>query len=81
MGYPAAGLARCLDVPPRQVWDIIRGVTATVKPEVHCAVSDLYERMWDRQPPARVKPRRTQGGESGQDPSEEKWVAGTNGPG
>ena len=58
MGHPAVSLARHLGVPPRKTWDIIRGTRATVTPEMHAAVCDLYERLWDQCPPERTAAER-----------------------
>jgi transcriptional regulator with XRE-family HTH domain len=58
MGHSAASSARHLGVPPRKTWDIIRGTRATVSPEMHAAVCDLYERLWDLCPPERTAAER-----------------------
>ena len=51
MGHSGVSLARLLCVPPRTVWDLVRGTTITVSPLLHTAVCDLYERLWDQLPP------------------------------
>ncbi len=51
LGHPGVSLARLLRVPPRTVWDLVRGTTMTVSPLLHTAVCDLYERLWDQLPP------------------------------
>ena len=58
MGHPAISLARYLDVPPRVVWDLLRGRTTTVSQDLHAAVGLLYERIWDLRPPERTGPER-----------------------
>jgi hypothetical protein len=44
MGHPAASLARASGIPPRVVWGIVRGTTATASQDVHAEVSALYEK-------------------------------------
>jgi len=48
MGHPAMSLARCLEITPRRVRDIVGGTTPTVTPQMREAVRDLYDQMWDR---------------------------------
>jgi transcriptional regulator with XRE-family HTH domain len=58
MGHPAVSLARHLGVPACRTWNIIRGTTATVTPEMHTAVRELFERLWDLCPPERTAAER-----------------------
>src|ERR1039457_5653569 len=53
MGHPAASLARASGIPPRVVWGIVRGITATVSQDVHVGVSVLYEKTWHLRPSER----------------------------
>ena len=53
MGHPAASLARASGIPPRVVWGIVRGTTATVSQDVHAEVSALYEKTWQLRAPER----------------------------
>lgn len=54
LGHPAAGLARSLGVSPETLWGIGRGTSSTVAPDLHVAVRDLYDQMWDLRPPERT---------------------------
>jgi hypothetical protein len=58
MGHPAVSLAGYLGVPPRTVWDLVRGRTVTVTRGTHAAIRDLYEQMWDLRPPERTAAQR-----------------------
>jgi hypothetical protein len=51
LGYPAASLARRLEIDPRRVTCVVRGTTATVTSRLHAAVRDLYDQLWDMRPP------------------------------
>src|SRR6266700_1088881 len=53
MGHPAASLARTSGIPPRVLWGIVRGTTATVSQDVHAEVSVLYKKTWHLRPPER----------------------------
>jgi hypothetical protein len=44
MGHPAVSLAGRLEVPPRVVWSIVRGTTATVTPAMHAASATFTTR-------------------------------------
>ena len=50
LGYPAASLARRLEIDPRRVNCVVRGTTATVTSRMHAAVRDLYDQLWDVRP-------------------------------
>jgi hypothetical protein len=54
MGHPGVSLARHLDVPPATVWNLLRGSTVTVSPDLDAAVRALYERIWNLRPPERT---------------------------
>jgi hypothetical protein len=58
MGHPAVSLACRLEAPPRVVWNIVRGTTASVTPAMHAAVRDLYDQIWDLRPPERTRAER-----------------------
>lgn len=54
MGHPGASLARYLNVPPATVWNLQRGRSATVSPELDGAIRALYDRIWNLRPPERT---------------------------
>jgi hypothetical protein len=54
IGHPSATLAHRLGTAPRAVMRIVRGTTATVSWDLHTAVCDLYDRLWDAAPPERT---------------------------
>src|ERR1022692_1550758 len=58
VGHPAASLARSAGLPPRVVWGIVRGTTATVSRDMHDGVCVLYERAWDLRPLERTAAQR-----------------------
>ena len=58
MGHSAVSLAGYLGIPPRTVWDLVRGGTATVTPSMHAAIRDLYEQVWDLRPQERTAAHR-----------------------
>lgn len=58
LGYPAASLARRLEIDPRRVKCIIRGTTATVTSGLHATVRHLYDQLWDVRPPERTPAER-----------------------
>jgi hypothetical protein len=58
VGHPAASLARASGLPPRVVWGIVRGTTATVSRDMHDRVRVLYERAWDLRPPEHTAAQR-----------------------
>jgi hypothetical protein len=58
VGHPAASLARASGLPPRVVWGIIRGTTATVSRDMHDSVCVLYDKTWNLRPPERTAAER-----------------------
>jgi Homeodomain-like domain len=58
VGHPGADLARYLQVPPRTVWNLVSGTRTTVSPDLHQAIRELYDRMWDQRPSERTPAER-----------------------
>jgi hypothetical protein len=58
VGHPPAALAHRLAVAPRAVTRIVRGTAATVSPDLHVGVCELYDRLWDVAAPERTPPER-----------------------
>jgi transcriptional regulator with XRE-family HTH domain len=75
MGHPAASLARASGIPPRVVWGVVRGATATVSRDVHAAVCVLYERTWDLRPPERNAAERRAAGAARRRAAVQGWPA------
>jgi transcriptional regulator with XRE-family HTH domain len=54
VGHPPAALAHRLGIATRAVTRIVRGTAATVSPDLHAAVCELYDRLWDVAAPERT---------------------------
>jgi hypothetical protein len=59
MGHSSARIARAVGASDKTIRKLVRGDAKTISPQLHDAITDVYDAWWDKRAPGRTRAERT----------------------